>query len=165
MGKTTLARILAARADRAVHIESDVFFHFIQSDYVEPWKPDSHAQNRTVMRIVADAAASYAAAGYFTIVDGIILPGWFLEPLRDSLRDAGHVVAYAVLRAPLAVCAPRARSRESEALTDPALVKSLWQKFADLGPLESNAVEVGTKSPDEAADLLALRLGNGLLAT
>jgi AAA domain len=30
-------------------------------------------------------------------------PGWFLEPVRDVLRDAGHPVALAVLRAPLPV--------------------------------------------------------------
>ena len=104
VGKTTTARILASRSDRAVHLESDVFFHFIRSGYVEPWKPESHEQNRVVMRILGDAAAAYAAAGYFTIVEGIVLPGWFFEPLRDSLRDAGYRVAYAVLRAPLAVC-------------------------------------------------------------
>jgi hypothetical protein len=43
------------------------FFDFIESGYVEPWRPESHQQNQIVMRIVADAAASYAAAGYFTV--------------------------------------------------------------------------------------------------
>jgi hypothetical protein len=54
-----------------------MFFHFIRSGYVEPWKPESHEQNRIVMGIVANAAATYAAAGYFTIVDGIIIPPGF----------------------------------------------------------------------------------------
>jgi adenylate kinase family enzyme len=56
-GKTTVARLLAARSERAVHLESDAFFHFIRSGYVEPWKPEAHAQNTTVMRIVAATAA------------------------------------------------------------------------------------------------------------
>jgi adenylate kinase family enzyme len=43
-GKTTVARLLAARRARAVHLESDSFFHFIASGYVEPWKPESHRQ-------------------------------------------------------------------------------------------------------------------------
>ncbi len=76
VGKTTTARTLASRSDRAVHLESDVFFHFIQSGYVEPWNPESHEQNRIVMRIVGDAAAAYAAAGYFTIVEGGPGPLW-----------------------------------------------------------------------------------------
>ena len=165
VGKTTTARILAARSDRAVHLESDLFFHFIQSGYIDPWKAESHEQNRIVMRIVADAAAAYAAAGFFTIIDGIIIPGWFLEPLRDSLREAGHQVAYAVLRAPLPVCASRAQSRESQPLGDRDVVERLWHDFADLGPLESNAIDAGTSSPEEAADLLTRRLRDGSLAT
>jgi predicted kinase len=165
VGKTTTARILAARSDRAVHLESDLFFHFIRSGYVEPWKPESHEQNQIVMRIVAQAAATYAAAGFFTIVDGIIIPGWFLAPVRDWLREAGHPVAYAVLRAPLAVCTSRARDRDSGALADRDVVERLWHDFADLGPWEPNAIDIGMKSADEAADLLAQCLSTGLLAT
>ena len=116
------------------------------------------------MRIVAEAAAAYAAAGYFTIVDGIIIPGWFLEPLRDALRDAGHAVAYAVLRAPLEVCANRAETRGSRPLAHPEVVERLWREFAALGPLEPNAIDISTKSSDEAAELLAHRLRDGLLA-
>ena len=116
------------------------------------------------MRIVAQAAIAYAAAGYFTIVDGIIIPGWFLEPVRDALRDAGHPVAYAVLRAPLSACAARAPMRDPRPLADRNVVKRLWQEFADLGKLEPNAIEVGGKRPDEAADLRAQRLREGALA-
>ena len=107
VGKTATARILARRSDRAVHLESDAFFHFIRSGFVAPWKSESHEQNRVVMGIVAEAAAAYALAGYFTIIDGIVLPRWFLAPLGAALRDAGLACAYAVLRAPLSVCAAR----------------------------------------------------------
>jgi predicted ABC-type ATPase len=85
-GKTTVARLLCARFERVVHVESDRFFHFIESGYIEPWRPESHEQNTTVMQIVADAAAGYATADYTTVVDGIFSPRWFFEPLRDSLR-------------------------------------------------------------------------------
>jgi adenylate kinase family enzyme len=61
VGKTTTARILANREERAVHVEVDHFFHFIRSGYVEPWRPESRQQNETVMRIVADTAGAYAA--------------------------------------------------------------------------------------------------------
>ena len=165
VGKTTTARILAARSDRAVHLESDLFFHFIQSGYIDPWKAESHEQNRIVMRIVADAAAAYAAAGFFTIIDGIVMPEWFLEPLRDTLHEAGHPVAYAVLRAPLPLCASRAQGRGSQPLGDREVVERLWHDFSDLGPLEPHAIDIGTSTPEGAADLLARRLRDGLLAT
>jgi tRNA uridine 5-carbamoylmethylation protein Kti12 len=162
-GKTTAARMLAERSERAVHLESDYFFHFIRSGYVEPWRPESREQNEVVMRIVAGAAAAYATAGYFTIVDGIVLPRYFFEPLRDAVREAGRPVAYAVLRAPLEVCLSRAAGRSSQPLADPAVVERLWRDFADLGALERHAVDVGAESPDEATALLDSRIRDGTL--
>lgn len=144
-----------------MHLESDSFFDFIRSGYVEPWRPESHDQNRVVMQIVAEAAAGYAAAGYFTIVDGII-PGWFLDPLRSVLHEAGHRVAYAVLRAPLSVCTARVRSRDGS-LADPQVIERLWHDFADLGDLEANTVDLGSKTPDEAVDTLELLLADEAL--
>jgi predicted kinase len=162
-GKTTTARIVATGSEPAVHLESDHFFRFIQAGYVEPWKPESHAQNQTVMRIVAQAAAAYADAGYFTVVDGIVTPRWFYEPLRDQLRDAGHTVAYAVLRPSLAVCRARAAGRDPRQIADAAVFERLWREFDDLGPLEAHVVDTSAASPAEAADLLLRRLREGSL--
>jgi predicted kinase len=164
VGKTTTAEILAARWPRAVHLESDVFFRFIRSDYVEPWKPESHEQNRVVIDIVADAAAGYAAAGYRTIVDGIVIPGWFLKPLRDRLHDGGHPVAYAVLRAPLPICTARVQSREGLPPLDLGAIAQLWESFSDLGELEGHVLDVSDREPGAAADLLARSLADGQLA-
>ncbi len=115
------------------------------------------------MQIVAEAAAGYAGAGYFTIVDGIVSPRWFFEPLRDSLRAAGRPVAYAVLRAPLAVCLARAESRASSRLSDAQVVERLWHDFAELGPLETHVIDSGTATAEATADALAARLRDGLL--
>lgn len=164
VGKTTAAEIMAARWPRVVHLESDVFFRFIRSDYVEPWKPESREQNRVVMDVVADAAGGYAAAGYRTIVDGIVIPGWFLEPLGGKLRAAGHRVDYAVLRAPLSVCTARVQSREGPPPVDSGAIAQLWESFADLGERERHVLEVGDEEPAEVADLLARRLRDGQLA-
>jgi tRNA uridine 5-carbamoylmethylation protein Kti12 len=164
VGKTTTARVLADRSPRSVHVEADHFFHFIRSGFVEPWEPESRKQNETVMRIVADTAGAYAAAGYFTIVDGIIIPRFYLQPLRDRLRNAGQSVAYAVLRAPLAVCESRARGRPRTPLAEPEVIQRLWGAFADLGPMEPNAINIGSKNPEEAADVVAGRLREGSLA-
>lgn len=153
-GKTSVARLLAGRSARGVHLESDLFFGFIEGGYIEPWKPESHEQNATVMRIVAAAAAGYAEAGYFTIVEGIIIPGWFYEPLRDSLHAAGHGVAFAVLRAPLSVC----MSRPSGRLPDPEAAERLWRQFADLGALERHVIEVGEKTAEELASTISADL-------
>ncbi len=163
VGKTTAAASLVARFPRAVHLEADHFFRFISSGFVEPWSPESNDQNAVVMRIVAAAATGYASAGYFTVVDGILIPGWFLEPVRDALRDAGHRVAVAILRAPLSVCVSRLGEREGGPDLVTEAIEQLWQSFPDAGELEPNVLEVGEESSAAVADLLARRLEDGLL--
>ena len=145
-------------------MEADAFFRFISSGYVEPWKPESNGQNEVVMRIVAGAAGGYAAAGYFTIVDGIVIPAWFLEPLRDALSSAGYPVAYAVLRASLSTCMERMQRREGEPPIESDAIEQLWRSFADLGSLERNVIDVEGRDPEEAADLLSRALADGRLA-
>ncbi len=115
------------------------------------------------MEIVAEAAASYAGAGYFTIVDGIVIPRWFLDPLRERLRAAGLEVAYVVGRAPLSVCSARLRER-GEPSGDLGALEGLWSEFADLGPFEENAVDMAGIGPAEAADAIARLLEEGRLA-
>jgi hypothetical protein len=109
---------------------------------VAPWLPESHRQNATVMGIVGDAAAAYADAGYFTIVEGIVIPKWFLEPLRDELRARGHEVAYAVLTAPLELCVER------RPLIAPAVVESIWRQFGELGEFGHHGIDVAQLEPE-----------------
>jgi predicted kinase len=105
VGKTTVAAILARRAKRSVHVEADRFFFFIRGGFVEPWDRASDAQNQLAMRTAAAAAASYAAAGYWTILEGIVIPRWTLGVIRETFAAAGVPTAYAVLRAPHSDCA------------------------------------------------------------
>ena len=162
-GKTTTAAILAARSPRTAHLESDAFFRFISSGYVDPWKEESHEQNETVMRIVAAAAAGYASAGYLTVIDGMVIPGFFFEPLRDDLLDAGHGLAYAVLRPSLSTCQARVQEREGAPPVETGVIEQLWRSFADLGELERNVIAVDGADPEQAADRLELALSDGRL--
>jgi dephospho-CoA kinase len=158
-GKTTVARILAERAPAGVHLEPDAFFRFIRSGFVEPWKPESHAQNQVAMGIAGEAAAAYAAAGYSTVVEGIVLPRWFLMPLLDALREAGFQVAYVVLRAPLPLCLGRVERRDG-AMDREAMTK-IWSEFEDLGEFAENAIAAGDQSPEEAANAIEQVLAAG----
>ena len=115
------------------------------------------------MRAVAGAAAAYAEAGYFTIIDGIVSPGWFLEPLRGWLHAAGHTVAYAILRPPLDDCVSSAVGRESSRLADRSIIERLWHDFADLGPWERHVITNATAGPEETAEALSERLRIGAL--
>jgi tRNA uridine 5-carbamoylmethylation protein Kti12 len=163
-GKTTVARILAERAERAVHLDADRFFDSIRSGWIPPWTPEAHEQNRVVMRAVVEAATTYAAGGYLTIVDGVVIPGWFFEPLRDELRARGSEVSYAVLRPSLDVAVRRARERPDQPMRDEAVVRRLWGVFADLGPFERHVIaDDGGSTPEAIASLVADRFAAGEL--
>jgi predicted kinase len=163
-GKTTVARLLAERTERAVHLQSDCFFHFIVRGYVDPWKAESHTQNTAVMRIVGDVAVAYGTAGYMTVIDGIVIPGWFFEPLRDSITASGFDVAYAVLRPPLVSAIERAANRGSGRLADAAVVEKLWNDFSDLEGLEHHAIDIPeSQTAERTAELVARRLQAGAL--
>jgi hypothetical protein len=110
------------------------------------------------MRIVAEATAAYAEAGYFTIVDGIVLPGWFFEPLRDALIERGNDVAYVVLRASLETCQSRSANRLHDPLSDANAVKQLWKAFANLGDLERHVIDTDDVSPIAVADQITQSL-------
>ena len=113
---------------------------------------------------MASVAAGYAGEGYFTVVDGIVLPRWFLPPLRDALHAAGHDVAYAVLRAPLDVCAARAANRTEHPFADPDALERMWSQFSDLGAFEPHVIETAGTSPGDVADIVVQRLRDGSLA-
>jgi tRNA uridine 5-carbamoylmethylation protein Kti12 len=163
VGKTTTARLLSQRFERGVHFESDLVFNFITAGFVEPWLPESQRQNEVVMRTIGATATSYAAGGYFTVVDGIVIPSLFLPTLRDACATAGVEAAYAILRAPLAVCLERVAGRPDHELSDAAVTEQLWHEFTDLGEFEPHALAVDGMNPDEVADVLAQRLAAGEL--
>jgi predicted kinase len=163
-GKTTVARLLTARRERAVHLESDLFWQFITSGYIEPWKPESHEQNTIMMQIVAEVAARYARAGYFTVIDGIVSPRWFLEPLRAPLTTAGLRIAYAILRPPLPIAIERATIRPSTRLADRSVIEQLWNGFADLDEaLKGHVIDNSELTAEETAIAIEERLRLGTL--
>jgi adenylate kinase family enzyme len=163
-GKTTVARLLAERRKRAVHLESDFFWRFITSGYIEPWKPESHEQNTLVMQIVAEVAARYAQAGYFTLIDGIVSPRWFFEPLRNALETAGLPIAYAILRPPLPIVLERAAIRPCTRLAEREVIEQLWSGFAGLDEtLERHVIDNSEATAEETATAIEERLRLGTL--
>jgi chloramphenicol 3-O-phosphotransferase len=157
-GKTTCARLLAASFDPSVHLQADEFFHMITTGYVEPWRPESHAQNGIVTRAVARAAGAYADGGYTTIVDGILGP-WFLDDFRSALEPKADI-RYVVLRVPVETAIERAGERSRSPLAD-GPVRAMHRALEDLGPLEHHVVDASVATPDEIALLLHERLARG----
>jgi predicted kinase len=164
-GKSTVARLLVDRFDLAVCFESDWFWTTIVRGHVPPWLPEADAQNRTVVRTCAVAAAELALGGYTVVMNGIFGP-WYLDLVADEIRRTGVELHYVVLRPDLDVVLERATTRAPldpgiAPLTDEGPVRHMWEQFRDLGPLEHHVVDNGAQDPQETATVVWARFVNG----
>ncbi|HYF11474.1 MAG TPA: AAA family ATPase [Actinomycetota bacterium] len=150
-GKSTVARIVAERFGRSVHVEADRFYGFVVGGYVDPWERGAHDQNVVAVEIACDAAARYAEAGYVTILDGIFIPGWFFEPAIERLHARSLDVSAAILRPSVATTIARARARVPPKRLPDEVLERLWRGFDDLGPLERHVIDSEGEAPARTA--------------
>lgn len=142
-GKSTTARALAGGFGKAVHLHTDDFWHYIVAGAIPPYLPESDEQNQTVVRVIADAAGTYAEGGFTVVVDGIVGP-WMLGHYRRITVP----VHYLVLRPDRRETLRRAQARTGPgALVDEEPILLLWDQFADLGDLEHHVIDTSRHSP------------------
>ena len=126
-GKSTVAKLLAARFDPSVLVEGDAFFGFLARGAVPPWLPESNRQNHVVTEAAASAAGRFAAGGYTTLYDGILGP-WFLPTFaRATGLDA---IEYIVLLPSEERCVEGVRTRLDHVFTDEDATRKMHQEFA-----------------------------------
>lgn len=141
-GKSTIARELAQRYGKAVHLHTDDFWHYIISGAIAPYEPAADDQNHVVIGVIAGAAYTYALGGFTTIVDGIVGP-WMLDHYYDQARShPDQPLHYVVLRPGREVALERARQRTAPtALTQQTPILEMWDQFADLGAMEGHVLD------------------------
>lgn len=152
-GKSTVARLLARRSDaaRAVHLHTDDFYGYVRKGFVQPWQPEARAQNTTIMQALAASAGIYARDGYEVIVDGIVGP-WFLDPWREAAAAHGLDVRYVALIPGEAETIARATGRRaSGAMTNPEVVRTMWQAFQQFPPPAESVLVTTGQTPQETA--------------
>ncbi|WP_433154920.1 AAA family ATPase [Actinomadura nitritigenes] len=159
-GKSTVARLLAARLAPSVRLHGDDFFAFIAQGAIPPHLPEAHRQNQTVVAVQAAAAAGYAAGGYHVVFDGVVGP-WFLRPFRDAAAGAGVPLHYVVLRPDRDTVLARATARGPGALTEPGPVLRMFEEFADLGDHETRVLDSAALTPEQTARAVADGLRSG----
>jgi hypothetical protein len=164
-GKTTVAPLVADRHDPSACLDLDWFFATLRRGAVSPWLPAAHAQNRIVLGAAAEAVATFAAGGYFTVAAGILYP-FMLDLFEAASAPRGVTLHYAVLRAPKEVVQQRVQDRRFEprhagALADAAVVDDLWTQFEGHGVDERHRVGAGVCTPAEVAEEIDRRLGAG----
>jgi GrpB-like predicted nucleotidyltransferase (UPF0157 family) len=157
-GKSTVARLLAERFPRGVHLEGDVFRRAIVSgreDMTRDPSPEALAQLRLRYRLGAMAADAYADAG-FTVALEDVAAGQELGEYRTLIRTRPcHVI---VLAPSAAAVAAREAGRSTKAAgwsveafhagfmaTTPRV--GLWLDTTDLTPEATvDAIMAGTSS-------------------
>jgi predicted kinase len=158
-GKSTIARRLAegSAAACAVHLHTDDFYVYIKKGYVEPWRPESQAQNITVMNALAQSAAAYALGGYEVMVDGIVGP-WFFDPWLTAAAQHGLDLRYVLLMPDEAETVARGTARTGRgAMTDPEVIRTMWGHFRTYAPAAGHILDTTGQAPDET--LAAVRAG------
>ena len=97
-GKSTVAQILAERLPRSVHLRGDVFRRMIISGRAEPTPAGSaeeEAQPTLRYRLSAQAADTYAEAGFTAVVQDVILGEHLTAYVRMIRTRPCHVVVLA----------------------------------------------------------------------
>lgn len=151
-GKSTVARVVAEASSPSVLVEGDAFFGFLASGAIEPWRPESHAQNTVVTEVAGGAAGRFALGGFHTVYDGILGP-WFLDTFAEATGTDDRL-DYAILLPPLERCLERVRSRIGHEFTDEDATIHMHAQFADaVGADGVAARHVITSDLETAADV------------
>lgn len=133
-GKTTVSTLIGQRFARSAVLHADWFWTTLVSESLPPWQEAANDQNEAMLRAALAATARIAAAGYVTVLEGILGP-WFFDLVTDELGGLGLPVYYAMLLPDLATCLERADSRRNEpqhrdALNDEEPIRTMHEQFA-----------------------------------
>ena len=158
-GKTTVARLLAGRFERGVHLEGDVFRRSIVSGRVEMTPEPSAealAQLRLRYRLAAAAGDAYVDAGFTVVLEDVVAGPLLAEVVDFISARPLHVV---VLLPSRDTVRERADARESRGYGDWS-VDELYDGFATGTPRVGLWVDTSRQTPEETVDeILARRPG------
>lgn len=159
-GKTSVAEALAQRYDRTVHIETDLFFHFIRMGYIHPMQPDSDRQNRIVTRAAARAASAYAQDLFAVFVEGVIGPR-LLPIYVEELKVPAVPVHFVLLLPSVEESIRRVAPRTADRRMIEAEHRELHRQFAEHGEFAGCVIDNTSMTADETADAVMEACGRG----
>jgi GrpB-like predicted nucleotidyltransferase (UPF0157 family) len=151
-GKSTVARLLASRFDRGVHLEGDVFRRFVIRGRVEPTpdvSPEALEQLRLRYRLAAAAADGYFEAGFTVALEDVVV-GPLLGDYRTTIRSRPcHVI---VLLPSLEAVAAREAGREDKGYIGGWTVERHYADFVETTPRVGLWLDTTEQTPDQTVD-------------
>jgi chloramphenicol 3-O-phosphotransferase len=158
VGKTTVARLLASRLERGVHLEGDVFRRFVVSGREEMSADASHEalrQLRLRYRLAAAAADEYFDAGFGVAVEDVVV-GPLLREYEGMIRSRPlHVV---VLLPSMEAVAAREAGRGDKGYFGGWTVQAHYDEFVATTPRVGLWLDTTEQTPEETVDEI---LGSG----
>jgi len=158
-GKSTVARLLAERFERGVHLEGDVFRRSIVAGRCEPTPelaPEAVEQLRLRYRLAASAVDGYVDAGFTVVLDDVVA-GELLSECVALIRSRPlHVVV--LLPSPEAL-AVREGAREQKGYGEWSIA-ALHEGFAEGTPRIGLWLDTSRQTPEQTVDEILARTSN-----
>lgn len=142
-GKSTVAARLVERSSPSALVEGDAFFAFLAEGAIEPWLPESHAQNEVVTQAAAACAGRFAA-GFDTVYDGVLGP-WFVPTFVAA--TGLPTFDYVILMPSVEACVRRVLAREGHGFRDEAATRKMHAEFAGATVDDRHVLTIGDGEP------------------
>ena len=160
-GKSTVARLLASRFERGVHVEGDVFRRFVvkgRAEMTPEPSPEGLEQLRLRYRLAAAAADVYFDAGFVVALEDVVV-GPLLGEYQQIVRSRPcHVV---VLVPSMDAVAAREAAREDKGYIGGWTVEQHYAEFVETTPRVGLWLDSSDQTPEETVDEILGVLGRG----
>jgi GrpB-like predicted nucleotidyltransferase (UPF0157 family) len=151
-GKSTVARLLASRFERGVHLEGDFFRRSVVSGRVEMTPeptPEALEQLRLRYRLAAAAADAYFQVGFAVALEDVVV-GPLLGEYRTMIRSRPcHLI---VLLPSVEAVAVREQERDQEGYGGGWTVEGHHGDFASTTPRTGFWLDTTEQTPQETVD-------------
>jgi cytidylate kinase len=155
-GKSTVARLLAARFEAAAHVEGDVFRRNLvagRHEMTSSPTPEALAQLRLRYRLSAMVADTYFGEGFAVVVEDVVA-GPLLAEFADLIRSRPlHVV---VLLPSMETVASRAAARETSGYEHWS-VERHYEGFVSDTPRIGLWLDTSEQTPEQTVDDILAR--------
>lgn len=151
-GKSTVARLLASRFERGVHLEGDVFRRFVVSGRAEMTlepSPEALEQLRLRYRLAAAAADGYFDAGFAVALEDVVVGVWVGEYQGMIRSGPCHVV---VLLPSMEAVVAREAARADKGYLGDWTVERHYAEFVATTPRIGLWLDTTEQTPEETVN-------------
>jgi predicted kinase len=162
-GKTTVAQRLAEEStEPSVHLHADDFFKSLKAGRLRGWVPGAEPQHEVVFEAIGSAAGTYAAGGYFVVVDTLVRR-LYLDVLVETIMRHNVSVDLVVLRPSFSVVLARCMLRDPNDRHREDILRRLYDYFEEFDDFQAHIIDNSNHDPDETIEAIRAMLYAGVV--